>query len=252
MLNKNAIIKALAIFVLIIILISIIYIFMMNNNGNRYGDQLTIANLDEYTKDKPTDKDAIDHIQFALLQTINSNLNKPVGNNSIDDILIRSGSFKQSKEEKTGIHSVEFIVDSESLKQSYMITYQWADNENVDLPEWGTAVKCLPEDKIIYKDFKCKDMFKEMSENIDESLSKVLPYNGDYYRISQYPDGDNTNISIQIMINNNSTRTKERFEEYKEDALEWLKSNGVNVDKYRIDYRNLSNDLISIKPRIEL
>lgn len=247
--QDNIFVKILSLFVLIVITSIVLYIFLTVDNGNKFGDQLTIANLEEYTKNKPSDKETIDHISFALLQTVNDNLDNKVSNNSVKDILIRDGSFKQSKDEK-GIHSVEFIVDSKSLEQSYFITYQWADDKSVEVPEWGTAVKCLPSDKeVIFKDFKCKDMFSSMSSNLDSDLEKILPYNGDFFRITQYPDGDYVAISIQIMVNNNSSRTQARFDTHKKEAIKWLTDNKIELGKYRIDFRNLTNNIVSTQPR---
>jgi hypothetical protein len=210
---------------------------------------LRIKNLSTYTQGKPSNKNTVNYIEHAIFTTVNLNLDTPIQNKSIEDVLIRDGSFSQEYNNEKTIHTIKFIIDSESLKQSYDVSYQWADNDrySLDLDEWGTTVRCLPKDKLIYKDFNCKDMFSEMSTTADDpTLAKILPYRGDFYTIRYYAGDkkDSTVISIQIMINTTGERTKKQFDVYKKEALNWLVLEGVDLDNYELVYRNLSNDII--------
>jgi len=235
-------------FVLLVILASAVYWYISSRN-NPEGDSLVIKNLDSYTQGKPSNKDTLNYIEHMLYTTVNLNLNKPVKDKSIEDVMVRDGSFSQEYNQSKSVHTVKFIVDIQSLKQSYDVSYQWSANNKYSsgLDEWGTTVKCLPKDKLIYKDFKCRDMFSEMSTTADDPmLAKILPYEGDFYTIRYY-SGDkagNTIISIQIMITPTGERTKKQFDIYKKEAQDWLVSSGVNLDNYVLIYRNLSNDIV--------
>lgn len=245
--KKGFLIIALS-FVLLVVTISAIY-FYVNGRSNPEGDSLVIKNLGTYTQGKPTNKETLNYIEHSLYTTVNLNLDKPVKDKSIEDVIVRDGSFSQDFDSKTSIHTVKFIVDIASLKQSYDVSYQWSskDKYSPNLDEWGTTVRCLPKDKVIYKDFVCKDMFSEMEKTADDPLlAKILPYKGNFYAIRYYKGEkeDTTIISIQIMTNTNGERTKKQFDIYKKEAQEWLVAQGVNLDNYVLIYRNLTNDVV--------
>jgi len=245
--KKKLLVIALS-FVLLVIIVSAVY-WYVNGRNNPEGDSLVIKNLGTYTQGKPSNKDTLNYIEHALYTTVNLNVDEPVKDKSIQDVMVRDGSFSQEYHNDKSIHTVKFIVDIESLKQSYDVSYQWSDTDKYspNLDEWGTAVRCLPKDKLIYKDFDCKDMFSEMSTTADDPvLAKILPYEGNFYAIRYY-SGDkegNTIISVQIMTNTTGERTKKQFDIYKKEAQDWLISQGVNLNDYVLIYRNLSNDIV--------
>lgn len=246
--SRKQIVIAVLLFVSLVLVISAIY-YVTDVDRNKFGNEVKIANLSEYTKNHPSNKEKIDHIQYDLLNTINLNLINPVGDRAISDILVRDGSFSYALNEKTTVHSVDFIVDIESIRQSYAISYQWADSDQARVDEWGTAVKCLEEKDVKFKDFKCTDMFKQMSPVEDEKLSKLLPYESSQYKIASYPTDAQVVISIQIMSNRNSERTKKRFTTYQKEATDWLRSKGVKLGDYRIEVRDMSSNLVQTIPR---
>lgn len=245
--NKKFFILA-ASFILLVIIVSFVF-WYVNGRNNPEGDSLVIKNLSSHTQGKPQNKDRLNYIEHSLYTTVNLNLSKPVKDKSIEDVLVRDKSFSQTYDDKTHIHTVKFIVDIASLKQSYDVSYQWPDGDTYasNLDEWGTTVRCLPADKVIYKDFSCKDMFSEMSTTADDPLlAKVLPYEGDFYTIRYYTGErkENTVIAVQIMITPTGERTKKQFDIYKQEAQNWLTSQGVDLTKYVLVYRNLNNDIV--------
>jgi len=251
---KKAILIISVSFIALVGILSAVYMYFNNNSTNSHGEYLDIENIDEYTQGKPSDEDTLDYIKHALFTTVNLNTDQPVESRSITDIVVREGSFSQKYDEDRSIHTVEFIVDIESLKQSYRASYQWSDenrySEHID--EWGTAVRCLPVDELIYGDFDCRDLFTEMSSvNGDSKLESILPHRSEFYTIRSYPgEGDgHAVISIQIMSNNNSERTQKRFNTYKKEATDWLESQDIELDTYTIEYRNFSNRIVEITQR---
>ena len=243
--NQKKLFIGIGMFLFVVAVASVIYL------ANREPDEpdgsyFDIANIDEYTEGQPTDKERLNYIKQALYAVINMNLSEPVPSNSVFDINIRDGSFTQQYDEEKDVHTVDFIVDIESLKQSYNASYQWSDtnkySENID--EWGTVVKCLPEDKLIYGDFDCKDMFTQMENSSDKKLDAILPYNGTNYRITHYTNNENPVINVRIMLNNNP-QTKKFFNNYRKEANSWLRSHDVAISDYTITYRDLSNTIVA-------
>lgn len=232
--------------ILLFIVVPIVYWFI-SSQKNPEGDSLKIKNLSSYTQGKPFNKDVLNYIEHNLFTTVNLNQKTPVKDKSVEDVLVREGSFSQDVDETTGIHTVKFIVDIESLKQSYDVSYQWSDRNkySTDLDEWGTLVRCLPVDKLIYGDFKCRDMFTDMAKTDDDPLlEKVLPYEGDFYTIRHYEGEESTVISVQIMITPTGERTQKQFDIYKQEAKDWLVSQGVDLHDYIVIFRNLNNDVV--------
>ncbi|MFZ1243369.1 MAG: hypothetical protein WAQ22_04500, partial [Candidatus Saccharimonas sp.] len=90
------------IFLILIILSFIIYSVI--TSGKPQGKYLEISNLEDYTKDKPVNSATLNYIKETLYKTVNLNLEKPVRNHSVKDVVIREGSFSQ--EEKDGFQAV--------------------------------------------------------------------------------------------------------------------------------------------------
>ena len=106
----------------------IIAVYLYISTRSAYNNHLEIANLAEYTNGKPSDKKTLDYIKYDLYRVVNKSTNKAKANDSVKDIMIRKGSFSQTKNDKKGTHTVSFIVDIASLKQSYSVSYQWTND----------------------------------------------------------------------------------------------------------------------------
>lgn len=248
--GKKRLLIALGIFIALGVLLSIGVYFSNSTKKNMYGDEIVITNLHEYTKGKSYDQQSVDYIQNDLLKTVNMNQETPIEGNTVTDAIVRDTTFTQDDNKDTSIHTVKFIVDIKSLKQSYDISYQWVDRSDVYGDEWGTNVTCLPLNKLLYGDFSCKDMFILAEGPVDEKLDKILPYTSPFYRIGYFSDGkdfDNPKftISIQIMQNVNSDSTKKGYKIYQQQAKDWLVSQGVDMSEYSIVYRDLLGDTVT-------
>lgn len=149
--------RILVILIPLLLLLTIAAIWNASIYRNPYGYYLEIANLDEFTAGKPTNEDRLDFIKHSLYNNVSLNSDDEIENNSITDVLVREGSFSQVYDQD--VHTVKFIVDIQSLRQSYGVAYQWVDNEDLSdsLDEYGTRVSCLPSYKLIYDDFGCTD-----------------------------------------------------------------------------------------------
>lgn len=165
-----------AILILPIVVLSVFY--WAAQQANTYDSWLKVSNLSDYTQKTSLNKKAIDYMEYDLHQTVSMNTEGNIDSNSIDDFMVREGTFSEESDD-LGIHTVEFIVDSESIKQSYGIFYQWVDSSDPTVIEdksshmqhWRTAVNCLPSDKLIYPAFNCIDMSAELSGDSSPSIA---------------------------------------------------------------------------------
>ncbi len=150
--------------IFIFICVASILLYMFQPKENPYGEELSINNLSDYTKGKAINADATNRINHELYKQIKRNSSQEIANNSIKDIIVRDESFIQTYDQERKAHLVEMIVDIESLKQSYLVNYEWHDKGVKDdgLGQYGVLVSCLPVDQLIYGDFECQDLGSDM------------------------------------------------------------------------------------------
>ena len=236
--NKNIRrIVILSAIIFIVICVGFIIFKVIQHDSSR----VTIQNYSDIIKNLP-DNVRVDFEKNLHDMIVHNNQGKDVSN--IKDIFIRSNSSRQT-EEKKGQISGSFIVDIESLKQSYGVQYKYSDNPNDGFATgYPTSIVCLDKSQLIYGEFNCKTI--SFWQTSSDPLANKLPYSSDYYKITGIFSQDQTKptIVIQVMINNNSQRTKERFMKYKDDALVWIKNQGVDLNNYTIEYRNFSNEKV--------
>lgn len=225
------------VFIGIIIIASIIYI--LNNNSLEGGGK--IGNYEQETKLPVQQKE---NVEESILNAVNINLPNGVNTKDIRDIIIRQGSGEQTHNEKTDVYTGSFIIDIASLKQSYLVSYQYTGTpDNLGLVSGSPiAVKCLPADKLIYGDFKCTDMFQQQSEGIDPIIGS-LPY--DSLSFSASPGGKDTQdrqiiivkLDIpQIDLKGNAASKREVVQMYKKEFTDWVSSKGLDSTSYTIEY----------------
>lgn len=241
--------KTLIIFTVLVLFFlgtTILLIFINRGNNNSYGEELTIANLSEYTKGRQSDKQSIEYIGHELFKTVNLNVSSPVTDNSVKDVRVRAGSFTQTFDDRTKVYTVSFIVDIQSLKQSYDVSYQWdasSSGNTEKLDEWGTVVKCLPKEKLLYGDFSCKDMFTELQGNTDPILNSLphstLDYNLTVAQGTTGIKGDQKLIlDADLLLSAADVRSGRdaAIAAYTQEVRDYITSLGLNPDSYTINY----------------
>lgn len=233
--NRKKIIIVSSIVLLIVLLVVLVF-----SLRNPYGDELTISNLDSYTNGKPSNKNSLQAAKRNLYLTINKNNKKPIGNNSIKDIVVRKGSFRQKLKNNDTLYSVSFIVDSKSLGQSYVVEYQWSRDGNPEhLEEYGAGITCLAIDQLIYGDFNCVDdrIIEQGVENYDP-IEKVLPYEVEYkYTIKDYNKKSDKSIVLKVEAFIPRWGDKQKIiDSYSKDILDWIKSKKLNPDHYSLEF----------------
>lgn len=169
--RKRLIIIGFIVFVIILTICSVLLALR-----NPFGEEMTIANLSSQTKGRPLNRNTLQLIQHDLYNTIRQNYtgNVRIADNSLSDILVRDGSYSESYNQQTKTHSVSFIVDIASIKQSYRVSYIYSSENNVNESgenQYDNAVHCLPQDQMIYGYFYCNDVFTQMNNSNTPRLS---------------------------------------------------------------------------------
>lgn len=237
--KKTALILAIVTGVFVLVSVGIL---MYKGQKNIFGDEVAISNLEDITlgRQKPTSKEVIDAVQSELLDTINLNSRQTIIGSDVKDAIIRGDTYNQSYDENTGIYTVSFIVDIESLGQSFAGNYQWEKGtkslEKID--EWGINIRCLPKEKLIYEDFQCKDMFSVMGGG-GEAIIKYLPHSTLNYRIvldPSQPQPYTLNVTISTTAADERDDANAAINGYKKQILEWIQSIGFDPQDYSINY----------------
>ena len=152
----------------------------------------------------------------------------------VDDAVIREGSYEESTE--NDITTATFLLDIDSLKQTYFVTVSWS--KTVELSDYLT-INCPPKSEMKYPETVCYGMY-----NNTYSLDLYLPYGvspnvsddspaAPYYYIT----GDEDDKSIDIMVSVCDA------DKYKGEAIDYLESTPIELDKYTINYEINSIDV---------
>jgi hypothetical protein len=219
----------------------VVTVFIISSMQNKYGDSVGISNLNTYTAGKPSSNNMIDSTERNLLLTVNMNRKKPVTGGSIKGAIVRKESFSQKFASEHGVHTVKFIVDIPSLRQSYDVSYQWEDDGGTQyIAENGTGVTCLAIDKLIYGDFNCVDslILEKGKENYDP-VEKILPHTVQYkYDIKEYttvPERGEVTLRVDAFVPAWLNKD-DVLNGYTSEIKTWLSSKKLDPGKYNLDF----------------
>ena len=150
-----------------------------------------------------------------------------VTRSDVDDAVIREGTYEESTE--NDITTATFLLDIDSLKQTYFVTVSWSDK--VALYDYMT-VDCPPQSEMKYPDTVCYGMYNN-TYSLDLYLPySVMPDNSDDTPTAPnyYISGDEDDKTIDIMV---SVCDAEKF---KQEAMDYLNSTPIRLDEYKISY----------------
>lgn len=206
------------------------------NYEKPYGTELTIGNFDSKIKNLPPDRKS--SISAYLYDTVKKNTNQSITLDDIGEAVIRENSNSQIFKSDVKVFNGSFIVDIEKIKQSYKIEYVYSFDKNSDYAGgYEVLVLCLPNDKLIYGSFDCKELFED-SAGIDPIVT-LLPYSTLSYEIRLIDTGkDKPTLAIKLFVSEADRNTGEAaaVNKYKQEALYWIMSKGFKPDNYEITY----------------
>lgn len=240
-----------AIITFVCFMVGLIIIGILGASGifhhNPYGNQIKITNFSRIFKDAPEqNRDAI----FAsLYQTVQENNVDNLDLSTIKTAYIRKDSASINYNEAEDITYAEFIVDIPDAKQSYQGTFYWSnDDNNGSIEGYNNVIRCLPESKLIYPSFGCKDVFNQNTYN---QLSDKYPFLNKLPIFDGYYAGDNftdyTSYSIRYETNEKGDElialiiTDKTGNSY-DAAIKRLQEIGVDTNKITIRYKDESQE----------
>ena len=121
----------------------------------------TIDNFNDYYYNVPEETKKI--IFSNLKDTIKSNISQNIPDSGA---LIRDTEpYLYNYNVKYNGYSGEFTVDIPSIQQSYLVKFNFNEDPSSFMGGYAVLVYCLPEDKMIYPDFNCKENLPFVTEN---------------------------------------------------------------------------------------
>lgn len=198
--------KFFIIFVPVLIIIVIISSFIIHIIIQE-SQKISVTNLDEKASSAPIIEKDLFRRQLKNVILLNPDIKA----SDIKDAVIRNGSY--SEKTRDGITTAKFIIDIDSIKQSYTVDFSWSDTESLST---NIFIECPTVFESKYPDSNCVGMYTTSS-----SPELYLPYKGTTksgisYEISvkQYNGRD---FYFEV-----STKNCQNLDEAKAAAEAWL------------------------------
>lgn len=207
--------------------------FVIKNIVDKAGQPLTIKNSGKYLSSAPDDyeKTLLAQIYAVAKDSLPADTDE---NTFIHDAEIRKDSFTENKE--NGVTSTHFLLDIDSLKMTYAVDFAWSKDKKKILSD-SIVVNCPPISEMKYPETKCYGMYNNTS-----SPELYLPY-------TAFTDDGQIKYQVTlsedlyiINIYTNACNDKSLENEYKEEALKWLKSTPINYQNYSLYYNNVCKE----------
>ena len=151
------------------------------------------------------------------------------------DVVIREGTYKEVESED-GV-KVEFIVDIDSLKQSYIVRTGWTNDKSVI---YEVIVDCPPQSKMKYSDTVCYGAYND-TYSLDLYLPHMVYPEGHRVGDNMAPDymitGDESAKTLDIMV------SKCNVEGFKKDAWDYLNTIPIDFSDWTVNYEINSTDV---------
>ncbi len=215
-------------------IITLILAFGMNNRKPQ--DSVEISGIGAITA--PEDrKKAISKALYNVLRASIPN-NKII---NIKDVVVRESSYGDNYDPLIDIHRSSFIIDIKSVRQSYVVYYEWSGNsKNPNISGYPVTIQCLPKELLIYGEFNCMAVMKSDDTSPVDIINRYLPYHVESkYKITGVATGtDNTPVLTveAYMPGWMAKMTPELLAQYTTEIQAWVKSKGLDPNNYKINY----------------
>lgn len=218
--------------------LSLIILFITILSGvfskNPYGDSVTISNYGQKIKNLPKDYENL--ITSMLYDMVRHNSSENIKLTTIGNAVIRSGSDTQ--EASNGRVTGLFIVDLESIKQSYRVQYEFSIDPNNDtISGYPLLVSCLEKDELIYGNFDCKEVNSDLSQ--EDPIIGLLPYTTLTYEIKgTLNDSETVSLQVTVFLSSADYKTgvDAAIEQRKQQVEAWIHSQNLDPTNYSITY----------------
>ena len=235
--NRKTIIIAVS-FGFILLVFIMLGFYFSNLNQSAQGEKISIKNFDQYVKNIPSDERT--ELEKTLYSTVRMNNVSEETIQTISDAVIREGSYEQDKQ--NDIYKTAFIVDVESIKQSYKIEnlYSKLDPEQSGLYDYTRLVRCVDTRDLLYGEFDCKDRTsQERGLEKSDPILQYLPLSTLDYTVRQDTNSKELKLIAEISLSAVDYKMGEEASvtEYKNRLRAWFDSKGLSIDDYSITYK---------------
>ena len=229
------------IFGALVIISIIIAIIVQLSPKNEYGEGIKIQNYDQ--KVKNVSQELHNGTEASLYNVVKKNVPEDTNPAKIKDAFIRDDSNSQDYDKANDIYSGKFIVDIDSIKQSYLVQYTYIkDVNNSEGLTNRVVVSCVNEADIKYTSFKCEDYVSEQATQNDVIL-QYLPYSNFSFKIAaDTTAGDDKMILVvELRIPESDLKGDLASKQsvvamYKNEVALWLESKGLAPSTYTYEY----------------
>lgn len=231
--------------ILLGILLAVIF---TNNYQNSFGKGIPINNFTAVIRNIPNEyKEEIEATLYTVV--VENSSNKDIG--FVRDAFIRDGSYEEEGTVENTIRSGSFLVDIESLRQTYRVQFTYSGDEtNVNNRGNATNVSCPEQDELRFGDFECTSFIgREAAPNA--SIIQSLPYRSVGFNVFAIEEEGaalilyaELNIPTSILGAGIDPR-REAVAAYKSDVINWLASKGISAEDYTVIY-NYNDDGVFI------
>lgn len=247
--------KRLIIIIGIIIFIGIILLigFLARDTGkNQFGGRIKIQNYD--VKVKNLSSDMRDSVEAYLYNIVKKNSTGDFDPSKVKDAYIRDNTASQNYDNKQAVYNGDFIVDMESIKQSYQTQYSYSQKANSTVTGGNPVViSCLPKEKLKYGAFNCTD-FVSAQSTANDVLLQYLPYRSLSFSITpNATKTDKLTLQIQLTIpdidlSGDANSKRSTVATYKQLVINWIISKSAEPDNYILEYNYDDNGNKVVQP----
>lgn len=222
-----------------VVLAVVLFAIWKINSPSTYVDQVKINGYSDSVKNLPGRYK--DLMSAALYNMVEFNSKDSVDPSAIDDAQIREGTVDQSEVTQGRQYTGSYIVDIESVRQSYFVQYGWSNKPDLNVQSGYTVmVSCLSPSELKWGDFKCKNLHDGGADLVDPIVSK-LPHKTLSFELKADTTGDKLKLHAKLLIPEVDLRSTPSVVEsvvgqYKEMVLGWIRSQGLNPDTYSIEW----------------
>jgi len=224
----------------VIILGIVLALIYQQVTKNPYGDYIVIQNYNENVKN--ISRDYEHNISSQLYRTVKDNGdNENLTGSDVKDAYIRKDSAEQEEVKRNSQYSGSFIVDIESLRQSYLVQYNYSRNPDDGFTSgYPILISCVNKEDVIYEDFECGDSTIEAASTMDPIIT-ILPHSTLSYEAKAVYQDDTLVIYVDLDIPSSDLKGNQQSDAqvvalYKKEFTDYVRSQGFTPENYTISY----------------
>ena len=161
-----------------------------------------------------------------------------VSNSGAVDGVVREDSIKETNGE---LKNIEFLIDIDLVKQTYLVNATWSDTETVSD---GIIISCPPKSAMKYSDAICQSMY-DNSEYL-QNIHKYPLYNELPIIIDSFDFASRTDIKYEIRGYFENQKLILTVIDYSggnyDKAIQKIRELGYNPSDYEIKYNDQSQN----------